>query len=175
MNRQEILSMLTILKRAYPNFYKNFTKQEAEETVLLYEEMFKDYDSRIVLIAVKELINTYEYPPTIATIKNKIYSLSNINEETDLDLWEKLLKAIRNGTYGSEKEFALLPQIIKDYLKSPYQLQELASMNSDDIHSVVKGQFLREIKILKERKKEIDKLSPEMKTLLTGGNLRIEG
>lgn len=175
MNRQEILSMLTILKRAYPNFYKNFTKQEAEETVLLYEEMFKDYDSRIVLIAVKELINTYEYPPTIATIKNKIYSLSNINEESDLDLWEKLLKAIRNGTYGSEKEFELLPQIIKDYLKSPYQLQELASMNSDDIHSVVKGQFLREIKILKERKKEIDKLSPEMKTLLTGGNLRIEG
>ena len=174
MNRQEILSMLTILKRAYPNFYKNFTKQEAEETVLLYEEMFKDYDSRIVLIAVKELINTYEYPPTIATIKNKIYSLSNINEESDLDLWEKLLKAIRNGTYGSEKEFELLPQIIKDYLKSPYQLQELASMNSDDIHSVVKGQFLREIKILKERKKEIDKLSPEMKTLLTGGNLRIE-
>lgn len=175
MNRKEILSMLSILKSAYPNFYRNITKQEAEQTVNLYEEMFKDYDSRIVLIAVKELINSYEYPPTIATIKNKIYSLSNINEETDLDLWERLLKAIKNGTYGSEKEFELLPQIIKDYLKSPYQLQELASMNSDDIHSVVKGQFLREIKILKERKKEIDKLSPEMKTLLTGDNLRIEG
>ena len=175
MNRKEILSMLSILKSAYPNFYRNITKQEAEETVLLYEEMFKDYDSRIVLLAVKELINSYEYPPTIATIKNKIYSLSNINEETDLDLWEKLLKAIRNGTYGSEKEFELLPQIIKDYLKSPYQLQELASMNSDDIHSVVKGQFLREIKILKERKKEIDKLSPEVKNILTGGNLQIEG
>lgn len=175
MNRKEILSMLSILKSAYPNFYRNITKQEAEQTVNLYEEMFKDYDSRIVLLAVKELINTYEYPPTIATIKNKIYSLSNINEETDLDLWERLLKAIRNGTYGSEKEFELLPQIIKDYLKSPYQLQELASMSSDDIHSVVKGQFLREIKILKERKKEIDKLSPEIKTLLTGDNLRIEG
>lgn len=175
MNRKEILSMLSILKSAYPNFYRNITKQEAEETVNLYEEMFKDYDSRVVLLAVKELINTYEYPPTIATIKNKIYSLSNINEETDLDLWERLLKAIRNGTYGSEKEFELLPQIIKDYLKSPYQLQELASMNSDDIHSVVKGQFLREIKILKERKKEIDKLSPEIKILLTGDNLRIEG
>lgn len=174
MNRKEILSMLSILKSAYPNFYRNITKQEAEQTVNLYEEMFKDYDSRIVLLAVKELINTYEYPPTIATIKNKIYSLSNINEETDLDLWERLLKAIRNGTYGSEKEFELLPQIIKDYLKSPYQLQELASMSSDDIHSVVKGQFLREIKILKERKKEIDKLSPEVKNILTGGNLQIE-
>lgn len=174
MNRKEILSMLSILKSAYPNFYRNITKQEAEQTVNLYEEMFKDYDSRIVLLAVKELINSYEYPPTIATIKNKIYSLLNINEESDLDLWERLLKAIRNGTYGSKKEFELLPQIIKDYLKSPYQLQELASMNSDDIHSVVKGQFLREIKILKERKKEIDKLSPEVKNILIGGNLQIE-
>jgi hypothetical protein len=167
MNRQEILSMLSILKKAYPNFYRNLTKQEAEDTVLLYEEMFKDCNGKLVLLTIKELINTYEYPPTIATIKKKMYELTHINEESNSELWEKLLKAIRNGYYGAEEEFKMLPNIIKEFLGSPEQLRSIAEMDSETIHSVVKGQFLKQIENLKERVRQKEMMTNEMKNLLT--------
>ena len=168
MSRQEILLMLNILKKAYPSFYRNLTKQEAEDTVVLYEEMFKDCDSRIVLHAVKELINTNEYPPTIASIKEKMYQMTHTNESSDSELWDILVKAIGRSGYYAEEEFNKLPSIIKEFVKSPYQLQELSQMPSDTIHSVVKGQFLRQIENLKQRVKEKDMMLPETRKLLYG-------
>lgn len=170
MNRSQILSMLTILKNAYPNFYKNISTKEAEEIVTLYEMMFKDDDANLVLIALKEVISTSEYPPAIATIKNKMYSLTHIEEETNMELWDKLLKAIRNGTYGSVEEFNKLPKVVKDYIGSPTRLQELASLDSSEVHTVIKGQFLKQIDIIKQRNKEIEKISPEVRQMLGGMN-----
>ena len=173
MNKQEILSMLNILKKAYPSFYKNITKQEAEDTVALYEEMFKDCDGRLVLVTVKELINSYEYPPTIATIKKKMYELTHTNEDSSSELWERLLKAIRNGYYGAEEEFKILPDIIKEFLGSPEQLRSIAEMDSETIHSVVKGQFLRQIENLKERVRQKEMMSSDTKKLLFGEDKKL--
>lgn len=156
MTKKEILMMLNILKVAYPNFYKNVNKEEIEDSVNLYEVMFKDFDGKIVLLAVHELINTFKYPPTIADIKEKIYQLTNVEDKSSSELWEYLLTAIRNGNYHSEEEFERLPEIVKEYIRSPRQLQEMAQMDSDVIHSVVKGQFLKQIETIKERFKEYE-------------------
>lgn len=166
MTKKEILMMLNLLKVAYPNFYKNFNKEETEDTVILYETMFKEFDGQIVLLAIKELINTFKYPPTIADIKEKIYQITNKEDKSDSELWECLLKAIRNGNYGSKEEFEKLPDIVKEYVRNPQQLQEMAQMDSDTIHSVVKGQFLKQIANLKQRQKEKDMISKEAKNLL---------
>lgn len=162
MNRNEILKMLSILQISYPNFYKGYDKQRLESTVNLYAEMFKDDDSDLVIKALKEIINTTEYPPTIATIKNKMYEMTHKEETNNSDLWEKLLNAIRNSSYHSEEEFNKLPNLIKQYIRSPRQLQELASMDSDVIHSVVKGQFMKQIENIKQDFKDSE---------ITGRNL----
>lgn len=166
MNEEETLMMLSILKVAYPNFYRNISKKEIDDTIFLYQTMFKDYDSELVLFAVKELINSFNYPPTIADIKDKIYQLTNVEDKSASELWDCLLKAIRNGSYGSEQEFKNLPDIVKDYVISPRQLQELAQMDSETINSVVKGQFLRQIENLKQRAKEKDMMLNETKLIL---------
>ena len=173
MNRQEIVSMLSILRKAYPNFYKNITKQEAEDTILLYEEMFKDCDGKLVLLTIKELINTYEYPPTIATIKKKMYELTHTNEESNSELWDKLLKAIRNGYYGAEEEFKQLPDIVKEYVGNPEQLRSIAEMDSDTIHSVVKGQYFKQIENLKERVRQKEMMSSDTRKLLFGEDKKL--
>ena len=166
MTKKEILMMLNILKIAYPNFYKNVDKEEIEDSVNLYEVMFKDFDGKIVLLAVQELINTFKYPPTIADIKEKIYQITNVKDKSASELWDCLLKAIRNGNYGAEEEFKKLPEIVKEYVRNPQQLQEMARMNSDDIHTVVKGQFLKQIENLKQRAKEKDMMTKETKNLI---------
>lgn len=166
MKKKEILSMLNLLKIAYPSYYREFSKNEIEETMLLYEQMFKDCDGYLVLLAVKEIIGNAKFPPTIADIKEKIYQLTNVDDKSPSELWNCLLKAIRNGSYGSEQEFRNLPDIVKEYVISPRQLQEMAQMDSDTIHSVVKGQFLRQIENLKQRAKEKDMMLTETKNLI---------
>lgn len=166
MKKKEILLMLNLLKVAYPNYYREFSKKEIEDTIFLYEQMFKDYDLNLVLLAVKELINSFKYPPTIADIKEKIYQLTNTEDKSASELWNCLLKAIRNGSYGSEQEFNNLPSIVKEYVRSPRQLQEMAQMDSDTIHSVVKGQFLKQIENLKQRRKEEIMLMNETKNYI---------
>ena len=168
MTREEAIKILSILKISYPNFYKNMTKSDAENTITLYQEMFGDCNINLVVIAVKEVINSYEYPPTIATIKNKMYELTNAKKDvSDSDLWNCLLKAIRNGYYGANEEFEKLPEIIKEFVKSPTQLKELSEMDSSIINSVIKGQFFKQIENLKERAKFNQMMLPQTKKILS--------
>lgn len=153
MSRKEITKIIFILKTAYPYAFKDMNEQEVQSMVNLYEEMFKDNTYTDVSNAIKNIINTNEYMPTIATIKSKIYDLKHSKEENNSQLWEKLLNAIRNGSYHSEEEFKKLPNLVKVYVRSPRQLQEMAMMDSDVIHSVVKGQFLKQIEAIKENYK----------------------
>lgn len=153
MNRKEVLKMLNILQVSYPNFYKGFGKKELEDAVILYGEMFKDDDSKLVFYALKDVINTSEFPPTIATIKNKMFELTHKEQNSNDELWDALVKAISRSSYYAEEEFDKLPELVKRYVRSPYQLQEMASMDSDVIHSVVKGQFMKQIEKIKEEYK----------------------
>lgn len=154
MKKNDIVKIIVILKTSYPYAFKDMNEQDVESMISLYCEMFSDCTYKEVAGAVKALICTSEYMPTIAAIKNKIYELNHPQEESNMELWEKLLDAIRNSGYHSEEEFEKLPLIIQEYVRSPRQLQEMALMNSDDIHTVVKGQFLKQIEALKENFKQ---------------------
>lgn len=165
MTVDETKMILGILKTAYPNFYKDMSKQEMLNIINLWADMFKNDNSKLVTVAVKELINTFQYPPTIADIKNKMYYLTN-QEKTPSELWNCLQKAISNSLYNSEKMFEKLPDEVKEFVRSPGQLRELAMMDSDVVHSVTKGQFFKQIEIIQKRKEEDKKMLPESKELL---------
>ena len=173
MNRQEISKLILILKASYPYAFKDMTNEEVESMVSLYQEMFKECTYKEVSSAIKDIINTSEYMPTIATIKSKIYSNNHQTEASNTELWDKLLQAIRNGSYHAEEEFEKLPLIIKAYVRSPRQLQEMAIMDSDVIHSVVKGQFLKQIEILKENYKQ-NEITGKGNLLVDNGYIQLE-
>lgn len=162
MTREEAIKILSIIKLAYPNFYKNITKQEAEDTINLYQEMFKSEESKIVAIAVKCLINTFKFPPTIADIKEKIYKLQQEEQEDVMDLYAKLKRAISNGIYGASEEYKKLPTVVQRFVGSPNQLREWAvDENFND--GVLRGQFAKQIDILRQREKEDRMIPLEMK------------
>jgi len=160
LNRENVIKVLAYLKVAYPNFYKNMSRQEAEETINLYQEMFPDCDISIVTVAVKEWIQKEKFPPTIADIKQKIYDLTT-EKRTATDLWNELVSAIKNGNYGAKEEFEKLSDEVKAFVREPAQLKEMASMKSDTIHSVTKGQFFKQIEVIQARIKEEKQMLPE--------------
>ena len=157
MNRKEISKIILILKTSYPYAFKDMGEEEITNMVELYQEMFKENTYEEVSSAIKCIVNTSEYMPTIATIKNKIYDIKHPLQESNTELWESLLSAIRNSSYYAEREFEKLPPLVKEFIQSPQQLQSIArEMTSDEIHTVFKGQFLKQIEIIKQNFKEYE-------------------
>lgn len=153
MNKMEVTKTLMVLKTSYPYAFKDMSKQETESMVNLYQEMFKDNDYDVVSKAIVELIKTNEYLPSIATIKNKIYDMTH-DDIDNTDLWNKLVTAIGRSSYYADEEFNKLPDILKQYIRSPHRLQEMATMDSDVINSVEKGIFMKQIENIKQNFKD---------------------
>lgn len=165
MSRDEIIAILGILRTAYPRFYASMTKQEAEQTISLWQEMFENDNPQVVTQAVKNLIITLQFPPTIADVKNEIYKFYSSDQKSEIELWNELKSAIRNGIYYSAEIFPTLSKELQIYLKNPMQLKELAMSSSDDINTVQKGIFLKQIPIIREREKEKMMMLPERREL----------
>lgn len=169
MTRTETLQILSLLRASYPAFYSKFTKDELQSIANLWTEMFVDDDFNVVKYALKDLIATHSgYPPDIAALKNKIKEIvsSATNEPTDEELWLKLKKAVSNGIYGARQEFEKLPPVLQRYCGSPATLTEFAYIDSDTFNTVNHGQFLKQIKIIKEREEHSQKMPAEVKLLI---------
>lgn len=165
MKRENVIKILTLLKTAYPRYYKEITKEEAENTIILYQAMFRDEDTTLVIMAIKELINTLKYPPAIADIKSKMYDLRHYGDLTNDNnmLWNTFAKACSHSAYNSKEEFDKLPPILQRFAGSPERLFNYSQMQTSEFESVIKGQFLKQIEILKAREKEEEQMLPDVR------------
>lgn len=168
MDRSEVLKIMSVLRGAYPAFYRNINRNEAEDTVRLWKDMFKHDEYALVAAAVKGLIESDNkgYPPHIGAVKEKLRLISGGDEMTEAEAWGIVAKALRNSTYGSKEEFEKFPPTIKRIVGSPNQLREWGSMDSETVHSVVASNFQRSYKAISQREREIAKLPPDVKALV---------
>lgn len=179
MNREETLKIMSVLKGAYPNFYRGMTRSEAESIVALWMEMFKDDSYEIVATAVKSIIVTDDsgFPPKIGTVKSMIERLTKKPAMTEQEAWNLIAKAVKNGIYGSEEEFEKLPDELKKLVGSHNQLRDWAMLDSEDLHTVVASNFQRSYKVIAKRQQEYNRLPSDVKSLIDGlsSGFSIEG
>ena len=166
MIKSDIVTIIGILKTAYPQYYKD--RNSIIDTTNLWYEMFENDDINLIKIAVKNYItnSTSGFPPTIGEIKNELYKLTLEDEKQDIELWNELKSAIRSGIYYSAEIFPTLSKELQIYLKNPMQLKELAMSNADDLETVQKGIFLKQMPIIKQREKEKIMMLPERREML---------
>lgn len=166
MIKSDIATIIGILKTAYPQYYKD--RNSTIDTTNLWYEMFENDDINLIKIAVKNYItnSTSGFPPTIGEIKNELYKLTLGDEKQDIELWNELKSAIRSGIYYSAEIFPTLSKELQIYLKNPMQLKELAMSNADDLETVQKGIFLKQMPIIKQREKEKIMMLPERREML---------
>lgn len=154
MTQQETAQVLTLLRAAYPAFYRKTTAQEAEIAVRLWAEMFAEDDYGIVQYALKQLIAEHSgYPPDIAALKTKIKEViqAATGAPTHEDLWQMLKSAAQNSGYCYEEEFAKLPPVLQRFLGSPHALHDLAVIDVQTFNTVYHGQFLKQIPTIEAR------------------------
>lgn len=172
MTRDECSQMLTLLRTAYPGFYRQMKAEEGHRTLDLWEEMFAGEDCAVVRLALKDLIATHTgYPPDIAAVKERIRAILDAVQggETDEELWRMLARAASNGIYGAREEFERLPPILQQYCGSPSTLQTMALLDSQTFSTVTRGQFLRQIRYLRQREECSARLPGSVRDALAPG------
>lgn len=169
MTRSETLAVMSILKAAYPGYYRDMKRQDAEAVVNLWSEMLADYPANLVAAAVKSHIASDRkgFPPHIGAIIAAIGEISRPAELSEGEAWALIAKALRNSGYNSEKEFADLPENLQRLVGHPSQLREWASMDTGTLQSVVQSNFMRSYRARMENEKRLAAMPSEIRAKLT--------
>lgn len=163
--KEDFMKLVTVLRAAYSSEKFMPDKQSA----LVWYEMLKDIDYPVLMQGCYKLIQSSPYPPTIADIRASCASLTAEPQRlTDLEAWALVRKALSNGTYGAEAEYAKLPPLVQKAVGSPANIREMAQASIDSVGTVFQSQFLRAYRAEKERAADLAKLSPKIRTLLEG-------
>lgn len=167
MTEEQVFDTLAIIKAAYPDLYAWSCDADKLAGVKLWADMFSSDSADDVIQAVRSYIATEPKPPRIADIKNKLAMLraGPGGEMTEQEAWTLVNKALRNGIYGYEKEFAALPEVIQRCIGSSIMLHEWAQMDIETTNSVVSSNFMRSYRARAEHVREMEKLPPDVKAL----------
>ena len=174
MTREDTIKILSVLRGAYPAFYRDITKQEAESTIALWESMFDEEPYELVAAAVKAFISGdgKGFPPAIGQIKERIRQITTPEEMTEQEAWALVSKALRNSTYGSEEEFAKLPQEVQAVVHDPGQLKQWAMSPADEVETVIASNFMRSFRAKQKTSKEYMALPTSVKQLMISAGYR---
>lgn len=170
MNRQETVSVLAVLRAAFPSFYKGMERKDLEGIVSLWNDMFRDDAANVVAGAVKALIatKTTGYPPAIGEVKEHVRRITKPREMTEQEAWARISKALRNSLYGSEEEFRKLPPVLQSVVHDPRQLREWAMMDEATVQSVVASNVQRSYRARAQQARDFEALPEDVKALSRG-------
>jgi hypothetical protein len=166
MTYDETVMILGMIKEAYRAFYKDISKEEAKRAADLWSTMFADDDAKIVTEAVKSLMCTLKYPPTIADVKEKISLITQPEQLTEMEAWNQVRKAI--SYYNATENFQALPPILQKVVGGASQLRDWAVMDSETVNSVVQSNFMRSYKVKAAQAKEQSMLPESTRALISG-------
>lgn len=153
---------MTVLQVAYPRYYAGQSEEEKRRAVSLWHTMLEEYPYDLVQQAVKSVISTNKFPPTIADIIEKIGFLKNSGGMTELEAWGYISKAIRSSAYRAQEEWERLPSELQGIV-SPDLLRSWAMVEADNVETVLQSNFLRTFRAEQERRKTYEAVPKEVR------------
>ena len=188
MTRQETLTLMTILKAAYPSYYKGMSRSDADDIVNLWAEMFADDDVSVVALAVKSLINADEkgFPPHIGAVKAYMRKITEPVGMSEMEAWALVKRAITTGasmeSYSRElggdgrtsaqRKYDSLPKDIQAVIGGDaYGAQQLAAwamLTPNEVDTVIASNFQRSYRARVQSNKEYAALPDAAKMLIYG-------
>ncbi len=168
MTREDTIKILSVLRGAYPAFYRDITKQEAESTITLWASMFDEEPYDLVGAAVKAFISgdAKGFPPAIGQIKERIRQITKTEEMTEQEAWAYVSKALRKSTYYSREEFEKLPPEVQAVVHDPEQLRQWAMCEGDEVETVIASNFMRSFRAKQKANKEYMALPSSVKQFM---------
>ena len=149
MSREEVKRIIQIICTTYPNFHPaNLT-----DTVDVWAMMLEDFTYQEISLALKAYILTdvSGFAPSVGALVQKVKRTEELNE---LEAWSMVSKALRNGTYGAEEEFAKLPPVVQKAVGAPSNLRQWAQTGADSVENVIQSNFIKTYRSVVKREQE---------------------
>ena len=166
ISKAETAKLLTVMAAMYPKF------EVTDIKVALWHDMIGDLPYKLAQAALKKVMITSHFPPTVAELRKAAVDIMQSGKEA-MDAgkaWGEVQRAISKwGYYEPQKALDMLSPLTREAAEQ-ISWREICSCENP---GVVRGQFMKMYDSLKIRKKE-DMMLPEsfknrMKVLASGG------
>ena len=131
MTREEMLLVFGEMRKTYPVYYKQLTRQEAENMVSVWADLFVDYPASLILAAAKQFMmnDTTGFPPVPGQIMAIVNEITRPDADilTEAEAWTHVARAIGNSQYHAKEEFDKLPPLVQRIVGGPDRLHEWAN------------------------------------------------
>ena len=163
MTREEVVKIIRIITSSYPNW----KPENMSFTVDTWNSMLSDYTYKEISLALKTYITTDSsgFAPSIGQLISKLQTIAGQNELNEMDACSTVSKALRNGYYGAEEEFAKLLIIVQKAVGNPSQLRNWSQTNQESIENVVQSNFIRTYRAEVKKESEYKRMTNNVKDL----------
>lgn len=167
MNDTEARKIIAVMMVSFPNY----KPVDIDMTATVWADMFSEYTYEQVNTALKAymLSDNSGFAPGIGQVMDKIQMITVPQELNEMEAWSLVSKAIRNGYYGAEKEFARLPPAVQRAVGQPSQLRTWASDENYN-ETVASSNFMRSYRLELQRTHQISKLPQNMQAAINDVN-----
>ena len=170
MTDYEIGRLVYAIRGTYPKYYANMGAEDLKGLSMAWALVLGEYDFSIASRAVQLYLtnDTTGFPPSPGQIVDAIHKITNprLAEMTATEAWALVRKAIRNGYYGAEEEFAKLPTACQRAIGSPSNLRELAQLDIDQVETVEQSHFIKAYNTQVVRERETAKMPSDIRALV---------
>jgi hypothetical protein len=152
--------------------YPNFHPANLSNTVDVWAMMLEDFTYQEISLALKAYILTDAsgFAPSVGALVQKVRKTEELNE---LEAWSMVSKALRNGTYGAEEEFAKLPPIVQKAVGAPSNLRQWAQTDADSVENVIQSNFIKTYRNVTKREQEQQALPMNLRNALETATNRV--
>lgn len=135
-----------------------------EDSFKVWYMLLRDIPYEVASLAVQKYMSVNKYPPTPADIRESAAEIITPKSHTlsDIEAWNLVRKAMKNGLYGAEKEYDALPEPVQKAIGSPSYLRSYA-MDSNFNEGVAQSNFLKSYRIILQREKDSMKLPSQLR------------
>ena len=170
MTDHEIGRLVYAVRGTYPKYYANMGAEDLKGLSMAWALVLGEYDFAIASRAVQLYLtnDTKGFPPSPGQIVDTIHKITNpqLLEMTATEAWALVRKAIRNGYYGAEEEFAKLPTACQRAIGSPSNLREIAQLDIDQVETVEQSHFIKAYNTQVARERETAKMPSDIRALV---------
>lgn len=165
MTLGEMVKILTMISAYYPTFNNG---RDPEVTSKAWHLLFADDSFQAVQNALLAYVatDTKGFPPMPGQLKEQMKP--KVSEVSSFEAWHEVKKALSNGIYGSKEEFEKLSPICKRIVGSPAVLREWATLDSEELDTVVSSNFQRNYRAISENTRNYEKLPERVRQMLPG-------
>ena len=173
MTRDEAKKIVMVISASYPNF----KPQDIRMTVDVWHTMLEEYSYMQVSVALKAYIasDTSGFAPSIGQVVGMMKRIEEPEELNEMEAWALVSRAIRNGYYGAEEEFAKLPPLIQRTVGTPGQLRNWSQTDIESIENVIQSNFMRTYRSVVKNNREAARMPENIRQMIEGTGRKLIG